>query len=532
MVIVIPDHIDAFVTQASASQLAAIEKFYTLYPVLLGKRFMGMDPDNPPVIKFFQSSNGRINLQLLPDLLAFLDKKEWPYQIQDDRPPPRYNTLPVEEIGTDFLAGITLEEYQMRCIRAGLTNDFGAIDAATGAGKTEVIAALCKARPGCPTVILSEQRIVVDQIRDRLKLRDVEDAGVFYAGETPDGQSIVVASVQSSLKINKVRVKSPTLGQFEGDAVKYGKALVRYQRMLEGFKSRNRRAEKLRDIIRAAEMLIVDECDLATSPMYRSIFRHFFKGRWRYGLTGSVFDKGKKIESMRMRSYLGPVIARVSRHEVEAAGRIVPIKYRMVVVTGQPGDIHDNARLDIAVTEKMAQNPKFHRIVARLCAKHQGQKTLILVENVAVGDALCAAVPGAVFIHGKTPKGKRRKVLAAFEADEFSVLIGGKILKRGLDLKGGCDVLILAGGGQLTSDLKQKIGRGFRLNSVGYTLVYDFMLRLNKYLYRHSRTRLKAMVGLGFETRVIYPNGFVIDGADLIRRNFNVGRNWTAAIPV
>ena len=390
---------------------------------------------------------------------------------------------------------------------------------------TEMMAAICKMNPGCNTVILSEQRVVIEQISERLQLRDVKDVGLFYSGKSPDGQSIVIASVQSSTKINKTNVEKPIQSSYKTvDA--YVKALTKYESMMTGFKNRNIRAEELRDIIKQADMLLVDECDLAVSSMYRSILRIFFKGRKRYGFTGSVFDKDKKLQSMKMRSYLGPIIARASREEVLAAGRINDVRYTMIVFTGAPEEVHDSSMLNIAIDEKLTANIKYHKLLNGLCDFHVDEKTLILVESKKLGAALEEYIPNSVFICGDTSSKARNAAVEKFRTGEIKILIGGKILKRGFDLKGGFDNIILSTGGKLSSDFRQRLGRGYRRSARGYTRIYDFMFRVNKYLYSHSRERLKTIVKLGIKTVVIYPNGFKIDGADLVKRNFNVGKNW------
>lgn len=524
MIFNIVDNLDVFVTQAPASHLAAINKYFTVSLIDCGKRYFG-HTNQSPVVNFFDFNKGRINLQLLPDLIKFCDKSAYPYQIVDSRPEWPHQSLTADQIGPDFLAGISLETYQLRCIHSACDSDFGIIDAVTGAGKTEMMAAICKMNPGCNTVILSEQRVVIEQISERLQLRDVKDVGLFYSGKSPDGQSIVIASVQSSTKINKTNVEKPVQSAYKTvDA--YVKALAKHESMITGFKNRNIRAEELRDIIKEADMLLVDECDLAVSPMYRSILRIFFKGRKRYGFTGSVFDKDKKLQSMKMRAYLGPIIAKASREEVLAAGRINDIKYTMFVFTGAPEEVHDSSMLNIAIDEKLTANVKYHKLLKGLCDFHADEKTLILVESKKLGAVLESYIPNSVFICGDTRPKARNAAVERFRTGETKILIGGKILKRGFDLKGGFDNVILSTGGKLSSDLRQRLGRGYRRSLRGYTRIYDFMYRVNKYLYSHSRDRLKTVVKIGVKTVVIYPNGFKIDGTDLVKRNFNVGKNW------
>jgi superfamily II DNA or RNA helicase len=139
-------------------------------------------------------------------------------------------------------------------------------------------------------------------------------------------------------------------------------------------------------------------------------------------------------------------------------------------------------------------------------------------------EAISAVGLTAHFIYGKTPKRRRDELLRSFERREFDVLVGGKIINRGLDLSGGCENLIIATGGKLQSEFEQKIGRALRLNRRGKSRVFDFFFRCNKYLYNHSKARLKVMVSLEYDSKVIFPGG-VIDGTDLIKKKFRVQKN-------
>ena len=125
------------------------------------------------------------------------------------------------------------------------------------------------------------------------------------------------------------------------------------------------------------------------------------------------------------------------------------------------------------------------------------------------------------FIYGKTPKRRRDEVLRAFERREFNVLIGGKIINRGLDLDGGCENLIIATGGKLRSDFMQKVGRALRHNKYGKSKVYDFYFRCNKYLYEHSKARLRTMVDAEYKSTVVFKNGSV-DGAKHIKSRVRI----------
>lgn len=434
---------------------------------------------------------------------------------------------------------------------------------------TEVIAAICKAIP-CPTVIFADQIIIVDQIKERLELRKVVDeAGLFYAGKTPIGQLVIIGSIASTcnpknpevpknenyisditrdlvvryvksgfedLSAGKqIKTLAPDLLRAIERSAKLGleftqelvarlqsesleKAKTRYASQLKAFKTRLRRAKQFQEIIKRAEMIIVDEADLAVSTPYKTMFRNHCNARRRYGLTGTAFDDDRIVDSLFLREHLGSVIVKVGREEVEAAGRT--IQADCYALAFGDDDIHEASTLEIAYKEKVVDNPQFHKLVKGLCDTYPNDGTLILVDRDALGENLRAAIPGSEFIHGKTSHKKRDKILESFEKREITVLIGGKIINRGLDLSGGCENLIITTSGKLSRNLKQKIGRAVRLNKRGRSRVFIFYILNNKYLYDHSKASLRTMVSLGFSTWVILRNGKKIDGSEFIASKF------------
>jgi superfamily II DNA or RNA helicase len=273
-----------------------------------------------------------------------------------------------------------------------------------------------------------------------------------------------------------------------------------------------------------ANGLLVHNCDRASSEQYKNLFRHYFRGRRRYGFSGTPMDSEKPVQAIVMQEHLGSPLIKISRRYLERINRIIPCSYYMLAF-GLDGDVRDASAYDIAYDAAMVENEEFHRLITSICNKFKNDATLILVDRVALGEKLEQTIRAAGhlvhFICGKTDKRRRDKALRGFENKEFNVLIGGKIINRGLDLSGGCDNLIIATGGKLESDFIQKVGRALRHNRTGRSRVFDFYFRCNKYLYNHSRARLRAMVNAGYQTTVIFPGG-KIDGAQLIKNRFKI----------
>ena len=455
------------------------------------------------------------NTDLIPTKISY--KRAFSRIIHKD---PLVSGIKITEIGEGDYYGFEIDGN-----KRFLLGDF------TVTHNTEVICGICKAIT-CPTVLLADQTVVVQQIKERLQLRDIsEDIGIFYAGKRPNGQTIVVGSVASLLPPKPpkpVDLKDPD----------YDKKYKAYQTKLKAYKTRKKNAKDLQQYVKDAEMIIVDECDRASSNIYKYVFRHLFKGRRRYGFSGTPLDPDRPVEGFIMQSHLGSIIHKESRQHLTEIGRIIPCEYYSIAF-GLDGSIKDKRAFDFAINDFMVNSERLHNLIMRLCKSlispeevvgKDRNGTVVLVEREALGDTLLRILGEnnikAEFIYGRTPKRRRSEVLHMFEQREIDVLIGGKIINRGLDLKGGCESLIIASGGKLQSEFIQKIGRALRHNKKGKSKIYDIFFRCNKYLYNHSKARLHTMINAGYKTHLVLPGGKV-DGPEFVRSNYRIPRNLT-----
>lgn len=470
------------------------------------------------VFRKYNLAHHRMDRAFLIDVKELCDKKGFSYTVTDRREPSKYITVPSSEITETFVDGITLDAHQIAAIKAGVDNEIGIIELPTGAGKTEVAAGICLAC-NCPTVILAEQTIVVEQIKRRLELRNVtEEVGVFFAGKTPSGQVILVGTIQS------LSIPSPPKApKREPDETEthYEKRRKRYLKNAQAFKTRAVRAKNLRKLIKNCELLIVDEADRATNKMWAGLFRYYFKGRRRLGLSGTPFDPDRKVQNLHLKEHLGSIIAFEDRFNLEKLGRIEPVDIYFYAI-GDKSEKNNRAAFDIAVNEEIIYNEAFHNIVKDLCARLPADDgKMILVDRDDLGHALKELIPNSQFIHGKTPKPLRRQIITQFEKREFDVFIGGKICFRGLDMAGGVENLIIATGGKLSSEYIQKVGRAVRQNKNGLGRVFDFYFLKNYYLYNHSRKRFTTAAAIARNIKLSY-KGMIIDGRKFIKSRFRL----------
>lgn len=507
----------------------------------------------------------RLALPLLEELKKCCVTNDIPLEILDKRNAPEYPAPQEEQITETLLHGITLEPHQIRGLKAACRHESGLYDMKTGAGKTEIMCGLIKMFR-CPTIVITEQIVVLEQVVERLFLRKVvhnDDIGLFCHGNMPNGSLVMVGSIQSfftpspppknpepvskkrAIKTGKEWAKTEKLREIfpkklwevlEDDPKSVSKltgkflkhlmtmvARAAWEKQKNYYKVRKKNSMKIQKMARKCDLLLVDEADRATSDLYRSLFNSIFRGRRKYGFTGTPFDKHKPVQNLVLKERLGSVIAKARRKELEKIGRIIPITYIMIAY-GEDGDRKDPIAFDIAEREIIIENEDFHSTVCNIVAGFPNDQTLILIDTSAIvelGLVLEQIIPNSKFIYGSTSKPQRRKYIRSFEEKELKCLIGSRILKRGLDLKGGCDNLIMIGGGKLESDIDQKLGRAVRNNERGWARVFDFFFLNNKYLYSHSRARLKAIVGMGYKSKVVVENR-EIDGAELVRSRFRI----------
>lgn len=471
------------------------------------------------IYRYYHRGYKRAPRTMLGMVIKLLISKNIPFDIIDSRPEDTATLTNCDDIGIDFLPGINLLDYQVDAIKKAVKSEVGIFDVPTGGGKTEIIAGICKAISVPQTVILADQIIIVRQIKERLNLRDITDVGVFYAGKKPSGQTIVVGSPASL-----VLPSPPTKPDISDE--NYERKLKAYDTKMAAFKTRKKNTQILQEYVKKSDLIIVDECDKAASDTHKYIFKYLYNGRRRYGFSGTPIDPDKPVQAYRMMSHLGSVIFKQERQSLEELNRILPFTYRMIVVDG---NIHDARTYDIAQNDFLVNNNSLHNLVSALCLRHRSsEKTgkngiLVLVDRDPFGENLKINMQAhgliAEFIHGKTSKTKNKKTLEAFERREIDVLIGGKIIGRGLDLKGGCEYLIDLTCGKSTSEFIQRMGRAVRLNKLGKAVVYGMFFRCNKHFYNHSKKRMNIVLDLGYPVEIYHKFG-MITGEDLKNRNY------------
>ena len=443
---------------------------------------------------------GKLSRAFLNELLRFCKYHKVPANVIDDR---GYQELDKEKllskITKDMINGIQLEDYQLDAIKSILDNEVGLIVLPTGAGKTEIMIAISLLL-NVNTVIFADMQVVINSIVTRFKLRRIKNVGVFYSG-IYQGSRITICSIHS-LSVYKMKKKT--------------------EKQLKSYLTRMKHAEILQNIVKQAELIMVDEADKAVSNEWNKLFKQYApKARFRYGFTATPWEKTKPIQNMQLKENLGTEIYKFTDiRKLEQLGRVVPVKVYAITLCEDNKNIYSKIRLDEAEKEFILNNEKLHKIIKGL-VEILKDKILIILDTMNIMDLgeKLSELLDAPFINGKTPFKTRDEIIQKFENDEIKVLIGSKIVKRSLDLKKGTPNLLLLGGGKQATNYLQLIGRAMRVNKKGYANLYVFFHYGNAYLYKHSKILLKTLNERGYKI-VVKGNGWSMSGDKFIRCGF------------
>lgn len=220
---------------------------------------------------------------------------------------------------------------------------------------------------------------------------------------------------------------------------------------------------------------------------------------YRYGLTGSYTRTDGT--DMVMHGVLSNVIYKITASELIKQGWLVRPHITMieVVLKGWSSKPYKLAYKDI--TEYEETNIAI-RDIAITKGLEERKQVLILVKQVDHGKYLESIIPNSVFLEGSMKAEERESYQDKFNDREIPVVIATAVFGEGIDIP-NIDVLINARFQMSEIQTTQGIGRALRTTdgknvfSDGYSgkmscEVYDFMVRKNKHLEKHSSERLKV----------------------------------------
>ena len=267
-----------------------------------------------------------------------------------------------------------------------------------------------------------------------------------------------------------------------------------------------------REWLARMEVVLLDEADKATAKTWKKLLNFTTHSSHRIGFSGTF--PGTAYGDLLMDELMGPVLVREKNMDLVERG----ISARPEVILHHfdssftlddyfPGwkewkqKSGPEKRLHV-YDHAVVMNEIRHRFIQSLI--QPGIPTCVVVNRVDHGRALAEAIPDAIFLSGSSSKTVREKVLQAFIAREFLVLVATKILDRGTNKLGHTVDLIFASGEGSTRQTLQRIGRGLRRSGgKEFLRLIDIVDSGHEYLHKAGKKRLALYRAEGFEVEVV-----------------------------
>lgn len=425
---------------------------------------------------FFSKKTGAFLTGLLPEMCALLKSQGQEVKFQDDRGSPfkfLHNNidnqflnqfLPKTETwehgsnAGDPIEPITLHNYQTDFLNQIFKHRRGTVFSPTGSGKTMImVGTVLSLPPNTPTLILQNRQGLAKQNYDELMAWGIPNLGKLWSKNfTPN--TITCACVQS--------------------------------------------CHRLKDWLPTVKCVIVDEIHEMMSDEPEAVYKMLRNAQVRVALSGTPFTFGEtdKVQKFKVKGYFGPVFKTASTKSgiittKELQDQDTLSKSICYFYPVDEPQIPHHIYID-AVTEGIAQNFAFHQMVAKLTKTLKG-RTLILVERLDHGDTLNKMIPGSLWVQGKDDENTREWVKKQLQRADSCVAIATQgIFNTGLNVF--IHNLINVAGGQADHRIIQRMGRGLRKAKDKEILKYfDFVYRINDYLYKHSKKRIKILTEQG-----------------------------------
>jgi superfamily II DNA or RNA helicase len=398
-------------------------------------------------VAFFQLG-GSSYINLLPEILTYLDSKGYDVEVEDLR---NYRTqFEFTQFAEDTFADqtwpkghpqagqpILFRDYQVEIINNFLSNPQSIQEIATGAGKTIMTAALSKSveQYGRSIVIVPNKSLVTQTEADYKNLG--LDVGVYFGDRKEFGKTHTICTWQS-LNILLKNSKS-----YEAEV-------------------------SITDFIEDVVLVMVDEVHMAKADALKTLLTGVFAHvPIRWGLTGTI--PKEDYEKVSIFCSLGTVVGKLSAAELQEAGHLANCHVNIVQLqdSAEYTDYQSELKYLVTNTARLAY-------LARLIDSiKEGGNTLILVDRIETGKILQAELstlfsliqgdrPDVAFVSGATKAGDRKD-----EYDEIATSTNKIIIATYGVAAVGINIprifnLVLVEPGKSFVRVIQSIGRGIR----------------------------------------------------------------------
>jgi superfamily II DNA or RNA helicase len=418
-------------------------------------------------VSFF-GLGGTTYLSMLPQVLEFLESKNFYIELEDLRTPI---TLDFEQISEDFwgekcwpvghrFAGqpIRLRDDQVNVVNKFLENPQCIQEIATGFGKTITTATLAKiCEKYGRTITIVPNKSLVEQTEEDF-INCGLDVGVYYGDRKNLDKTHTICTWQS------LNILDKGSKEFDGE-----EQLARLTELLGG-----------------VSCVMVDEVHMAKAEVLKTLLtRNLANAPIRWGLTGTVPKADHEFQSIR--ASLGEVVHRVAAHELQEKG-ILSDCHVNIIQTAEWKEFSGYAEeLKFLVTDK----DRMTYLGSLINTIAESGNTLVLVDRIECGQFLQTQLTDSVFISGSVKtKDRKSEYDEVKTADNKIIVATYGVAAVGINIPRIFNLVMVEPGKSFTRVI-QSIGRGIRkADDKDFVQIWD-LTASTKYAKRHLTERKK-----------------------------------------
>ena len=418
-------------------------------------------------VSFF-GLGGTTYLSMLPQVLEFLEQKNYYIELDDQRLP---TALKFEEISEDFwgdqtwpkghrFAGekIRLRDDQVEVINKFLENPQCIQEIATGFGKTITTATLAKIceKYGRTITIVPNKSLVEQTEEDFINVGI--DVGVYYGDRKNLDKTHTICTWQS---LNILDKKSK---EFDGDI----------------------ELLKLEELLKGVQCVMVDEVHMAKADVLKTLLtRNLANAPIRWGLTGTVPKADHEFQSIR--ASLGEIVHRVSAHELQEKG-VLSNCHVNIIQTAEWKEFGGYAEELKFLVEDSTRMEYIAQIIRGIA---ENGNTLVLCGRIETGKFLVNEIPDSVFISGQVKTKDRKEEYDEIKTSTNKIIVATYgVAAVGINIPRIFNLVLLEPGKSFVRVI-QSIGRGIRkADDKDHVEIWD-LTASTKYAKRHLTERKK-----------------------------------------
>ena len=387
-------------------------------------------------VSFF-TLGGSSYINLLPDILAYLDQQGYEFELIDQRDYRR--EFAFEKVAEDsyshktWPAGhsdagqpIKLRDYQVDVINNFFANPQCLQEVATGAGKTLITSVLShRCEPYGRTIVIVPNKSLVTQTEADYKNLGL-DVGVYFGDRKEFNKTHTICTWQSLNNMFK--------------NTKNGVAEVTIQDFLAG-----------------VVCIMVDEVHMAKAEVLKTMLTGvmgMIPIRW--GLTGTI--PKEPFEFFALRVSLGEVVGKLSASELQDQGVLANCEVNII----QLQDYGEYKEYQKELQYLTTNEDRIKYIASVIAEIAETGNTLVLIDRIQAGKMLEQYIPNSVFISGVTKDVARKEQYDEVAVNDNKTIIATYgIAAVGINVPRLFNVVLIEPGKSFVRVI-QSIGRGLR----------------------------------------------------------------------